>query len=319
MRRCFIHLGTHKTGTTAIQHLLDRNRFALLQKGYYYPLAGRPERLPGQHNLAWEISRDRRFRDRYGRIDDLINEVKKRSEDVILSSEDFECALHNISRFSDFISVLQSSGFLVIIILYVRNQIDYLARIYLTLLHFGFDSAFHGILSSILDKGELCWREWIFNFDYCNLLRRVDEIAGVDRIVRSYERSRTSICGDFLSIFNLTLRDLQIDDEVFENVSLPLRNYLLMYLQNGLGRRLLENEERVVYRLVPPGANKLDLSPRVKMELLRRFSAVNQSMFNQYGIPEPKMENIDGAQNLPETPYIDELFSENTEYKLMIT
>ncbi len=313
MRRCFVHIGTHKTATTSIQHLLDRNSSALLQRGYFYPQAGRPEGLPGQHNLAWEISGDHRFQDAYGTIGDLSREVKDRCEDIILSSEDFGCSLYNRSGFLEFVSVLQSSGFLVTLILYVRNQVDYLPRIYLTLLHFGFKQTFDCILASTLDKGEFRWREWIFNFDYCDLLRWVDENANVNVIVRSYEHSRTSVCSDFLSIFKLTLRDLHRDDEVFEHVSLPLRDYLLMFLQNRMGRRLLENEEKAVFRLVPPGAKKINLSPLVKLDLFRRFSDANHRLFIQYGIPEPKIENSDGAPNFPESQYVDDLFSEKIE------
>src|SRR6202022_3469950 len=82
MPRCFIHIGTHKTGTTSIQHLLSRNSSALRQMGYYYPDAGRLELHPGHHNLAWGISGDRRFRDDYGTIDDLIREVENSSDDT---------------------------------------------------------------------------------------------------------------------------------------------------------------------------------------------------------------------------------------------
>jgi hypothetical protein len=316
MRRCFIHIGTHKTGTTAIQYLLDRNSSALLQNGYFYPQAGRPEGLLGQHNLAWEISGDHRFQERCGTIEDLIKEVKERSDDVILSSEDFECSLYNMSGFSEFISVLQSCGFVVTLILYVRNQVDYLPRIYLTLLHFGLNLNFDCILASTLDKGEFRWRQWIFNFDYCDLLRRVDENANVDVIVRSYDQSRTSICGDFLSILNLTLQDLHVDDEVFENVSLPVRDHLRMFLQNRMDRRLLENEEKALYSLVPPGADKIELSAGVKMDLFRRFSNTNQRLFIHYGIPEPKMEKTYNAQNSLQTPYLDELFSDDLENSL---
>jgi hypothetical protein len=316
MRRCFIHIGTHKTGTTAIQKVLSRNSSALEKRGYLYPQSGRLELHSGHHNLAWEISGDHRFQDAYGTIDDLSREVKDRSEDIILSSEDFECSLDNSSKFSDFVSLLRSSGFLITVILYVRNQIDYLPRIYLTLLHFGLNLTFDCILRSTLDKGEFRWREWVFNFDYCDVLTRIGEIANVNVVVRSYERARTSVCSDFLSIFNLTLRDLHVDEEVFENVSLPLRDYLQMFLLHRMGRRLLENEEKAVNGLVPPGAKKIDLSPVVKLDLYRKFRDTNWNLFLQCGIPEPKIENISGAQNFPETPYIDQLFSENIEHCL---
>lgn len=302
-RKCFIHVGTHKTGTTSIQHLLSRNSSALQERGYFYPQAGRLESSSGHHNLAWEISGDHRFRDNYGSIDDLIKEVKSRSDHIILSSEDFGWSLYNKSNFSDFILLLQSSGFLVTFILYVRNQIDYLPRAYLTSLDCG---------------GNLSWREWTFlNVDYCDLLRRFRESANVDIIVRSYDQARTSICRDFLSIFNLTLRDLHVEDEVWENVSRPLRDYLRIFLQNRMSRNLDENEETTINRLVSPEAKKIRLSPALRVDLFHRFRDTNRNLFIQYGIPEPKMDNTPGVQDSPETPYVDELFSEAIESHLL--
>ena len=277
MRKCFIHVGTHETGTTSIQHLLSRNSSALQERGYFYPQAGRLESSSGHHNPAWEISGDHRFRDNYGTIEDLIKEVRSRSDHIILSSEDFGWSIYNKSGFSDFILLLQSSGFLVTFILYVRNQIDYLPRAYLTTVDCG---------------GKVSWREWTYlNVDYCDLLRRFRENANVEIIVRSYDQARTWICRDFLSILNLTLRDLQVEDEVWENVSRPLREYLLIFLQNRLGRRLLESEETAVNTLVPAEARKIRLSPAVRVDLFHRFRDTNRNRFIQYGIPEPEMDN----------------------------
>ena len=313
MRRCFIHIGTHKTGTTAVQQLLSRNESRLQQMGYLYPKAGRLERLPGQHNLAWQISGDRRFRDNHGTIDDLIREIKNSSDDVILSSEDFECSLYHTPTLSGFISLLQSHGFLVTVILYVRNQIDYLPRLYLTLLHSGLDLTFDKVLGPTLVQGEFHWHEWIFNFDYCDLLRRIDENANVDVIVRSYDQARTAVCRDFLSIFNLTLGDLDVEDEVFANMSGPLEGYVRAFLRNRTGRQLLEDESRVLDNLIPEEANRIELSPRVRLDLSERFRETNRNLFTKYGIPEHKMESTGRVQDFPQQPYVDKLFNENLE------
>jgi hypothetical protein len=316
MRTCFIHIGTHKTGTTAIQQLLWRNRSRLQQRGYSYPQAGRLEGLPGQHNLAWQISGDHRFQDDYGTIDDLIREVKNSSGDIILSSEDFECSLYNSRKFSGFISLLQSNGFSITVILYLRNQIDYLPRIYLTLLSFGLDLTFDRVLGPTLDQGEFRWQDWIFNFDYCDLLRRIEENANIEVIVRSYEQSGSSVCRDFLSIFNLTLSDLDVEDEVFANMSLSLPEYVRMFLRNRTGRQLLEDEERVLNNLPSKEANKIALSPAVRLDLFQRFKETNQNLFIKYGILEPKINDTEGIKDYP-PPYIDKLFSENIEALLL--
>jgi len=289
------------------------------QQGYLYPQAGRLERLPGQHNLAWQISGDRRFQDNYGTIDDLIREIKNSSDDVILSSEDFECSLYHTSKFSGFISLLQSHGFLVTVILYVRNQIDYLPRLYLTLLHSGLDLTFDKVLGPTLVQGEFHWHEWIFNFDYCDLLRRIEENANVDVILRSYDQARTAVCRDFLSIFNLTLGDLDVEDEVFANMSGPLEGYVRVFLRNRTGRQLLEDESRVLNNLIPEEANRIELSPCVRLDLSERFRETNRNLFMKYGIPEPKIEDTCDVGDCPARPYVDKLFTENIDADLLET
>lgn len=50
--KAVIHIGTHKTGTTTIQHFLDRNRQSLKKQGVFYPAL--PTRNGGAHHwLAW--------------------------------------------------------------------------------------------------------------------------------------------------------------------------------------------------------------------------------------------------------------------------
>jgi hypothetical protein len=334
MRRCFLHIGTHKTGTTSIQHVLSRSGSALAEKGYFYPRSGRLEELPGHHNLAWEISGDRRFRQNAGTSDDLIREVKDESADIILSSEDFGASLDHEARFSAFISLLESSGFRVTIIVYLRNQIDFLPRVYLTLLHAGWDLSWRESQMKIdhkkllrrvrendrlpqayrilLDSGSaLTRRKSILDADYCDMLRRARENANVELIVRSYDQARTSICGDFLSIFNLALSDLHPGGEVWMNASLPVREYLLLFLRNRLGRELLENEKTAVNALVPSEAKEIALSPAARLDLFRRFSYDNRTLSVQYGIPEPEMGDISEVKDSPDAPYIDQLFSEN--------
>jgi hypothetical protein len=336
MRKCSLHVGTHRTGSTSIQHLLSANTSALQERGYFYPRSGQLPDLPGHHNLAWEISGDRRFRESAGTIDDLMREMRSRPEHIILSSEDFGTSLDHEAKFSAFISFLQSSGFLVTIIVYLRNQIDYLLRSYLALLPTGWDLGWRESLFN-LDHREMLRRlhengdvlrgylilheagvdlsqhDSIFDADYCELLRRVCKNANVEVIVRSYDQARTSICRDFLSIFKLTLGDLRVDGEVWVNVSPSLREYLLMFLRNRIGRRLLENEEAAVNRLVSSEAREIRLSAAAQMELFQRFREDNRTLFLHYGIPEPRIEDISRVNDSSETPYVDELFSENIE------
>ena len=339
MRRCFLHIGTHKTGTTSIQHLLSRSSSALAEKGYFYPQSGRLEELPGHHNLAWEISGDPRFRKNAGTSDDLLREVKDKSAHIILSSEDFGASLDHEARFSAFLSSVELSGFSVTIIVYLRNQVDFLPRVYLTHLHAGWDLTWRESLmkidhSKLLDGvrendrlpqayrillhsgSALTRRRSILDADYCDFLRRARENANVELIVRSYDQARTSICGDFLSIFNLGLSDLHVDGEVWLNASLPLREYLLLFLRNRMGRELLENEKTAVNALVPAEAKEIALSPAERVHLFQKFRHDNRTLSVQYGIPEPEIGDISEVKDSPDAPYIDRLFSENMVSRL---
>ena len=57
MTEILLHIGTHKTGTTSLQHRLAAATAPLAERGVLYPRTGRPRRGPraGHHQLAWSI------------------------------------------------------------------------------------------------------------------------------------------------------------------------------------------------------------------------------------------------------------------------
>src|SRR5262249_3476238 len=109
MRTCYLHIGTHKTGTTSIQVALDGARDALKRRGVLYPQAGRADdrAAPGHHKLSHEL---------YGgpsRLSDcpsvtaVIDEIRACDDDAIISAEGLQLAVHNQSKFSAFLDQLQ--------------------------------------------------------------------------------------------------------------------------------------------------------------------------------------------------------------------
>jgi hypothetical protein len=85
----YIHCGLHKTGTTALQAFLRQNTEKLRDAGVLYPYAGCPDSCPaGHHNIAWQLSRDRRYNRGYGGMDALAKEIGDFGGDILLSSED---------------------------------------------------------------------------------------------------------------------------------------------------------------------------------------------------------------------------------------
>jgi hypothetical protein len=88
-KNIYLHIGLHKTASTTLQNFLKNNKNVLFKFGYLYPESGMV--YSGNHNLAWHLSEDKRYRTQYGSWDDLHTEIAATSVDnIILSSEDFE-------------------------------------------------------------------------------------------------------------------------------------------------------------------------------------------------------------------------------------
>lgn len=241
MRKCFLHIGTHKTATTSIQHFLDSHPQELARSGYLYPRVGRPEEASaGHHNIAWEISGDRRFRPDYGDEAALIREIADTDRNIIISSEDFECSAHHAERFGKFIGAIQQLDIRVYLIVYVRNQIDYAESLYSTLLQFGFDQPFALFCDEILEAGAIRWREWIFPFRYGDFIANLASFAEVQIIARSYDRpAMGSPILDFLSVAGIG--ELRVSSEELphegqrEDVTKSIRRYWTNRTGHSLG------------------------------------------------------------------------------------
>ncbi|MDP5055206.1 MAG: hypothetical protein NWP69_15575 [Congregibacter sp.] len=135
MRELLIHIGRHKTGTTAIQHFLQDNRAALREHGYWVPNAGRVH--AAHHDFARPLQ-PRNADQIKGVTDlslltpyvDLRQELagKNPSYRVIVSSEGFQnCRPEPVRE--------AFQGYRASIIVYLRNQLEYLASSYAQRVH----------------------------------------------------------------------------------------------------------------------------------------------------------------------------------------
>jgi hypothetical protein len=287
MRRCFIHIGTHRTGTTSLQTTLSVHAEALRNRNYLYPRCGRPSDAPhGHHNLAWEISGDDRFRKNIGGVEELLSEIDEAPEDVILSSEDFGCSPHHPDHFGEFIERLQAHQFEVKLLIYFRNQIDYARSLYFTLFHFGFDRSFEDFLAEILAQGSYAWRDWIWFFCYRDFLQHLERIKGIEVLVRSFDdMGSDSLLADLLSNFAMTPVDLGIERELRINQQMELHPAITIYARERLGRSLSDNERHVIASLVAAlGEKPLNLSAASKFKLIEKFEESNEYLYLKYGI-----------------------------------
>jgi len=178
----YLHIGSHKTGTTTIQRALHLNRKTLRRQGFFLPCSGRPNpHFAAQHNLCWEIRSDRRFDPQFGTWNDLTNEIDKQNnyEKILLSSEDF-CllSLEQILQVRQKLANHQAK-----IILYLRRQDKLLQSIWSQTIKSPtnpFKKAFSTFIQANLDTPhrinyERIIADWGAVFGHENLILRVLE------------------------------------------------------------------------------------------------------------------------------------------------
>jgi hypothetical protein len=124
-----LHIGAHKTGTTAIQSFFAANRETFAANGLLYPAAGIPSGSAGHHCVPWAFGRGRRHT---AAVVDSFQALKKEirasvADTVLLSSEELErqnCPTGRIAR------DLELGAGKCIIVLFVRRQDELIASAY---------------------------------------------------------------------------------------------------------------------------------------------------------------------------------------------
>jgi hypothetical protein len=203
-RICFIHVGTHKTGTTYLQDFLQSTADILAGDGLYIPRSGRIGGLSGHHNIAWQLNRDVRFESLNGGLAELIEElVSVQAPRVCLSSEDFEFLYKDQSALRYLRSELRRINYTVKIIVFIRPQADYAESMYGELVKHGVNLDFIEFLQRFTSGGEFdCGRGCFLTSDYNLLLDSFSSVFGIENIiVRPYRNSSAPgrILFDFLS------------------------------------------------------------------------------------------------------------------------
>lgn len=281
MRTCFIHIGTHKTGTTSIQMTLGDNTETLDISGYIYPRAGRSENSGGHHNIAFELFDRDRFKAEFGTIDELLSEMKSSSKNAIISSEEFLHAIHyERGAFQRFIDKIADSYQNIIIVIYLRRQTDFLKSNYFECLKNGLSMTFEdyvtGRLDSDLDE---------FPLDYARLIFQINQLTGIELVVRSYDAVRSrGLLSDFFGMLGISSDHLQFGVRL--NVELPLSENFLSYYQNRLGRIATDAERQVIGALMEPisAENSPRIAEPTRATITRQFARSNKDIAALYGL-----------------------------------
>jgi hypothetical protein len=287
--RVYLHIGTHKTGSTAVQYFLDANREALEGRGVLYPRSGRPQRKPiscGHHLLASELTRPAAARRRLVRTgaartewEALEAELRGAREDVaVISAEGFD----RLATEHDF-QALRSrlDGLDVNVIVYLRRQDEFLSSYYCQhVLYRGETRGFEEFRRALPTET-----------DYERLLASWEGAFGRESlIVRTYERPAL-VNGDVVDDF---CAQIGVDPgpdwvrpprAVWADRSYPRNviNCIRVAREAGMNEDQLGDLMslfQLVYRDRRSGSDFL--SPAQRAELLREFDRSNRAVAERY-------------------------------------
>ena len=191
MRKLYIHIGTHKTGTTSIQSFLRKNSDVLSQYGIYIPISGTISNASGHHNIAWQLRGDQRFNPQKGQLDSLIREIKEADHlNAIISSEDFEYLVQYPDIIRQFEEIIKNEGWQPQYIIFFRNQENYSESLYSELLKHGLKITYGEFVEQILNEDYFVMKtDWRFYFNYCTFVKNWSSAAKGRLIVHDFDKA----------------------------------------------------------------------------------------------------------------------------------
>lgn len=221
MKKIYIHIGFHKTGTSSIQRYLANNRVRLLEHKYLYPRTGCID--SAHHLLAISVNKNDSFisminKDSHEYWNDLDTEIKtSKAENIILSSEEFSTidSIDKIQHLSKYLA----GKYEVKIIIYVRRIDSYCESIYKQLVKF-YGSRFSEDFSLNAN--------YVVNmFNPFDTIKKWEEIFGNNNIiVKVFEKRQmnNNLIKDFLISIKMEFNFIDMDKIENINSSLSVKN-----------------------------------------------------------------------------------------------
>lgn len=245
----YIHIGTHKTGSTAIQQFLRQNKRRLAQEGVFYlTLPYGIEKLMSANELDEELVDS--VKKSLANKANSYSPKKAQEGCYLLSWEGFSGdALKGYANVAIVAEHLQrmTEQFDVKIIVYLRRQDDFLESIYTQKIHEGASYAFHSFVEMLPDT----------SFDWARLLAAYGDRFGKENlIVRRYDKAflpkSDSLLKDFLQIVGVDFNKLDVEKKEL----IPNRGYSRDALEIAkLANPYLRNEEKKRLRRILQNAS----------------------------------------------------------------
>lgn len=248
MKTLYIHIGTPKTGSSAIQSFLCQNREVLTQKGFCYP------EFPFRYDYVSK-RRNGYFLHAEGLGNkgsgfeegmDIIRASFEKYPNVILSDEGIW--YENSKWHKKLFKIMKERGYQVKLVVYLRRQDEFLISKWNQILKtasYKYKDKFDG-----LENAEDMWKTFLqkslkdSTMHYDEHLKKLEDIYGRENIlVRRYDRKyfpEDSICADFLQTVGLKLTEEYKAAQIMVNPSLSQNTAEIQRILNTV---LTESEE----------------------------------------------------------------------------
>ncbi|MGC9194356.1 MAG: hypothetical protein ACP5IL_02745 [Syntrophobacteraceae bacterium] len=284
--RVLLHAGLHKTGTTTVQTFLSSCSEQLREAGFLYPRTGTV--FEAHFNIAWQLTRDRRFSKSRGTIEDLAKEIEGFNGDIILSCEDFESILDQPERFAPLRFHPAFAGREFIVLVYLRNQNDYAQSLYLQLLRHGYGQEFSLFVEQVLGFRKFQFDEWAFHFDYGQLYSRWLGCPWAQFRMRNYHQLEgDSILTDFLGFLDPSLSPGDSEKNLRCNQRDTIQKSLHYFYSNRCKGDLTEDEKETLTHMYRALQGKHVTVPNeVRSQFHKIFSVDNKSLCAKAALPD---------------------------------
>lgn len=302
--RIILHIGVYKTGTTAVQSFLSRNRAVLAERGVLYPESF--TKFDAHHPLPWALGVGHQAKDLSVRPDEVVGAILQEADSagadtIILSSEEFinlEAAerLPKLKRLFD--------GHAIEILIYLRRQDSLLLSTYGQHVRM-YSIRFSGTIADFLLKHS----NFLIKYNYSQTLQRWAKVFGSDAMrIRLYDQARFpegNIVEDFADTLGIGLDGCDVRQVSGINRNLSdlglevLRRLNAMPLDEATHHRLIRLLEESP--LQGQGDYQL-LSRRNRQELMGQFDTTNARVSKQWlgrddGVLFESREQSDGAED----------------------
>ena len=282
-KKVFLHIGTHKTGTTTIQRKLQDNKNELMKEGF--AVIAIPNKLKGLMTIS-----DSKDIDTYTeQLQDIVEKETNNDLDIIASWEGFSGNYYKGYDNSHLIAKVVRNCFPqdlydVKVVVYLRAQDSFIESLYTQEIHAGGDSKFEGFCSKINVYHDFDWTKLVNNYS--------DEFGCNNLIVKTYSRERLNKVGGLLSEFSAI-----INSNVLKNIT-EIKNENVGFNQGALElarkvNKVLNPEQRKQLRsLLHSISEPKDysfFSSDEREKIVEEYDELNKSIFSSYNV----IDNID--------------------------